>query len=119
MAFDLRIDYAVFEASTSPRSVDVGMIGYSYRLLERSGREILTFHWHPDGPSRAVTPHLHLSSRFRPIPLEPVGLTVSLANHHIPTGHLELVDIVCYLIIEVGVEPRRSDWRQVLDAVTV
>jgi hypothetical protein len=45
--------------------------------------------------------------------------TVSLADHHIPTGHLDLVDIVRDLILELGVEPRRSDWRQVLDAATV
>ena len=114
VAFDLRIDYVVFVPSAAPRPFDVDVIGYSYRMLERSGRELLAFHWHPVGLSRVVTPHLHLSSRLRPIPIEPVGLTISLADHHIPTGIVTLADVVRYLIVEIGIEPRRSDWREVL-----
>ncbi len=40
-----------------------------------------------------------------------------LSNLHIPTGHVTISDIVRFLIAEVGVEPRRSDWMNVLAAV--
>lgn len=91
-------------------------IGYAYRLCESGGREILVFHWHPESVSTVKHPHVHLSSRIRPIPLEPVGLTLPLAEHHIPTGPVALADVVRYLIAEAGVEPRRPDWTDILDA---
>ncbi len=91
-------------------------IGYAYRLCEHGGREILVYHWHPEGVSPITHPHMHLSTRIRPIPLEPVGSTYSLAAHHIPTGQITLADVVRYLIVEAGVEPRRGDWAEVLAA---
>ena len=42
---------------------------------------------------------------------------IRLSNLHIPTGHVTISDIVSFLIAEVGVEPRRADWMDVLAAV--
>lgn len=94
----------------------MALIGYAYRLCEPGGREILVYHWHPEGLSSVTRPHIHLSSRIRPIPLDPVGLMLPLANHHIPTGQIALADVVRYLIAEAGVEPRRPDWAEILTA---
>jgi hypothetical protein len=90
--------------------------GYRYQILEADGREILAFHWHPRGPSSAVTPHLHLSSRIPPIP---VGshTAVRLAQMHIPTGFVSLPEIIRLLVIEFGVEPRRQDWQALVSLV--
>lgn len=43
------------------------------------------------------------------------GISITLADMHIPTGFVTLADIVRLLIAEFGVEPRRSDWQRVLD----
>jgi hypothetical protein len=37
-----------------------------------------------------------------------------LADLHIPTGHVELADIVRFLIAEVGARPRKRDWESIL-----
>ncbi len=111
LGFQFRLDFVVRKTDDTTRLLP---IAYPYRLLEPGGREILAYHWHPEGVSHLTYPHLHLSSRDRPIPLEPVGQTISLADHHIPTSHVTLVDIVRYLIVEVGVEPRREDWCDVI-----
>lgn len=113
VAFDIRIDYVVTDVSAVSTPFDV-VVGYSFRLVERTGREILVFHWHPEGPSPVTYPHIHLSGRIRPIPLEPVGSMLPLADHHIPTGPVPLADVVRYLITEAGVEPRRPDGADVL-----
>lgn len=111
LGFQFRLDFVVRETDQTTTLLPVA---YQYRLLEPGGREILAYHWHPEGVSHVTHPHMHLSSRVRPIPIEPIGLTIALANHHIPTGHVSLGDVVRYLIVEIGIEPRRPDWREVL-----
>jgi hypothetical protein len=91
---------------------------YSYRILDRGGHELLAFHWHPVGLSPVIYPHVHLSSRIRPVPIEPAGATVALANMHIPTGLVRITDIVRLLITEFGVQPRRTDWATILTSAT-
>ncbi len=39
---------------------------YRYGLYDRDGREILSYHWHPDARSHVTTPHLHLGAASRP-----------------------------------------------------
>jgi hypothetical protein len=56
-----------------------------------------------------------LTSRIPEIPLGRTGTVVSLSQAHIPTGFVTLSDVVRLLIEELGVEPRRQDWRTVLE----
>ncbi len=80
---------------------------YSYTILDvETDRELLAFHWHPHVPVSAF-PHLHLES----------GLDVraDFVGMHVPSGRVSLEDIVRFLIREFGVQPRRTDWAQVLD----
>lgn len=52
-------------------------------------------------------PHLHLGA----------GSGVSregLQKAHIPTGRVELEDVLLMAIRELGVRPRRDDWQEIL-----
>jgi hypothetical protein len=87
---------------------------YRYHILDRDEREILAYHWHPEGASSVRFPHLHLSSAIGPMPL-PHGGVVALDQMHLPTGIVPLGDVVRLLLVEFGVTPRRKDWEAVLD----
>jgi hypothetical protein len=101
-------DRPAFRVSTSE---------YMYRILDRGERELLAYHWHPQGLSSIAHPHLHLSG------VEPFVLSLA-PNHestefsvdkaHFPTGPVTLQRIIRLLIEDLGVEPRRPDWRDVL-----
>jgi hypothetical protein len=71
-------------------------------------RELLAYHWNPTGPEQKRFPHLHLSAAAE------VG-NRALTRAHIPTGEVSLGDVVRLFIEELGVRPRRADWRTVLD----
>lgn len=105
-------------AAPADDAYTIWVIQYSYRVVEDNGRELLAFHWHPDGVSPIKHPHLHLSSRIAPIALGSGAASVALGELHIPTGFVALGDVVHLLIEELGVEPRRADWRAVLEAVS-
>jgi hypothetical protein len=108
LGFAFRLDISTV-AEPDSHAYRIVPVSYGYRFSDRSGHELLAYHWHPDGLSSIVHPHLHISSRVRSVPLEPDGGSLNLADHHIPTGSVTLVDVVRYLIDEIGIEPRRSD----------
>lgn len=84
----------------------VEVVAYFY-VLGYAGRELLAYHWHPRGLSRITGRHLHvhgdrqLGERW-------------LGKLHLPTGSIRLEEIVGLAIEELGAEPLRSDWRDVL-----
>lgn len=106
----------VVERSSEERGFDAHTVYYSYRVLEPDGREIVAYHWHPEGTSPIRHPHLHLTSRLPTIDLGPRFAPVALAEAHLPTGPVRLADVVRLLIDELGVAPRRTDWGAVLAA---
>lgn len=108
-------DYAVLPAGDR-RRFEARTTYYAYEILEHGGREIVAFHWHEQGKSRVVAPHLHISSRMPTIDLGPRFDPVVLAEMHLPTGLVRLADVVRLLIEEFGVAPRRADWEAVLHA---
>ncbi len=81
-------------------------MSYAYFLLRDDGREILAYHWHPEGRSHVTTPHLHLGAGAE------AGWP-GLQKTHLPTGSVVLPDLV-ELAIGCGVAPRRRDWRGVV-----
>ena len=95
------------------------IVTYAFRLLDANDRELLAYHWHPRGVSPVVDPHLHISSYAESILAGASPPEFRLSNLHIPTGHVAPNDIVRFLIVEVGVEPRRSDWMHMLAGVGV
>lgn len=79
--------------------------GYEYGLHEAE-RDVVTYHWHPVGLSPVRYPHLHIGGRTSPTDLSKV---------HLVTGRVGLVEVVRMAITELGVEPLRRDWEDVLD----
>jgi len=111
--FLMSVDFVQGPASTESSSVELIPAGYWYHVTEADGREILAYHWHPDGATWMRAPHVHLSSRIPSIPISG-GDAVSLADMHLPTGFVAVSDIVRLLITDFRVVPRREDWEIVL-----
>lgn len=84
------------------------VVAYSYALRGSEGAEIIVYHYHPDSRSPIKFPHLHLGAGARPSREE-------LQGAHLPTGHVELEDVLSMAIREFGVRPRRGDWAEILD----
>lgn len=84
----------------------------AYRI--EIGRGAISYHWHPLGPSRVATPHLHVKASRDMAP----GAT-AVEKLHFPTGPVSLAAIVRFLIEEVGVQPNRADWDRVLAAAEI
>ena len=80
---------------------------YEYRLSDGDDREILAYHYHPDGASPVQTPHLHLG------PAAEVG-RAALTTAHLPTGWVALEAVIRLAIEGLGAEPARRDWDRVL-----
>ncbi len=107
-ALRLSIWYQLIREMESPSGRwRVQVVAYFYAIENDEGREILTYHWHPAARSPSVEPHLHLESAS--------GVTrARLLGAHLPTGHVTLAQLIRCLIEELGVEPRRADWRIIL-----
>jgi hypothetical protein len=84
---------------------DVPPTGYRYEFGEQDGPELVAYHWHPEGQSNVVLPHLH--ARI-------LGSAADLSKLHLPTGPVTPAEVVRCLMAEFGVEPLRADWQSVL-----
>lgn len=82
-------------------------VGYAYEIQHADGRMLLAYHWHPVGLSPVTTPHFHLGGTLGGI---------DLSKAHLPSGVVLLHDLLRFAIADLGVEPRRDDWREVLAA---
>lgn len=91
---------------------DVEVSGYNYTFeVQRphmAPHELIAFHWHPDHNQRVRFPHVHLGYGAG-------ELRHGLDKAHIPTGRLTIADIVRFAITELGVEPMRGDWAEILE----
>jgi hypothetical protein len=109
MELGLGIDVAGSDQLQSPLRLQA----YLMSITEPDGREILAYHWHPRGRSPTTFPHVHVTSRTPAIPIGP-GESVAIADMHLPTSQVGLADVVRFLIVEFGIDPRRDDWEAVL-----
>jgi hypothetical protein len=75
----------------------VRIAAYDFYILE-GGRDLVAYHWHPDGVSPIKVPHLHLRSYQ------------SLSRTRLPTGRISVEQFVRLLIAELGVVHRVDDW---------
>lgn len=105
--------YRVVPAEGTAGPWRVHTAAYYYHLLgpneQGALREILLFHWHPEGASAVTAPHAHVPAYRQPIDLSAV---------HLPTPRVSL-ELVLRLAIEnlgaVPLKPQRQ-WRRVLGA---
>lgn len=90
---------------------------YTAHLYSRDGRELIAYHWNAVGDGRVKTPHLHVGRFFvhagLPGPFR--ALVNRLGKAHLPTGYVTLAEILRVTITDLGVEPLRDDWAEVLD----
>jgi hypothetical protein len=103
--FFLLHDFIVVSGADRPRSERwrARTVGYQYRLEDAGGREIVAYHWHPQGQSHVTVPHLHLG----------VGLGAILpemTEAHLQTGMVAPVAILAIAVENFGVVARRADW---------
>lgn len=103
----IRQNYLVVEVEGRRRPWEVRTTGYIFQL-HVGERELIAYHWHPWGLSPHAFPHMHLG------PAAELGFG-DLARAHLPTGRIGLSDVLCLAVRDLGVEPRRDDWREVLD----
>ena len=98
-------DFVVVSGADRPRSERwlARTVGYQYRLEDTDGREIVAYHWHPQGPSHVAVPHLHLGAGLGPI-------LVEMTRGHLQTGMVTPVAILAIAVENFGVVPRRTDW---------
>jgi hypothetical protein len=99
--------YRVIEAPEASGPWKVTTAGYFYAIADAEEREIVSFHWHPEGESYMVTPHIHLG------PGAEVGHR-SLADAHLPSGRVS-IEQVLRLAVALGAEPLLEDWERELD----
>jgi hypothetical protein len=78
---------------------------YAYLVLDRDLRTVVAYHWHPVGLSPVVHPQVHVGCRTP---------AVDFARAHLPTGHVSLPAVLRAAVTELGVEPWRADWDEVL-----
>lgn len=78
-----------------------------YTFHNTDGREVISFHWHPQGNSPITYPHFHLGAGAQ------IGRR-ELQNCHIPTETMSLERVLRFAIEELGVEPLRDDWDDVV-----
>jgi hypothetical protein len=87
--------------------------GYIYSILTRDGAEIVSYHWHPYGEGAIRFPHAHIGPALSRQDF--VNRPKEAHHIHFPTGVVGLADILRLAIVELGVEPLRSDWEEILD----
>jgi hypothetical protein len=108
IALNVGCRFLVVSKSDEPTVWQVRTIGYFYTVSEMGGREILAYHWHPAGASHEVAPHLHLEAGAE------LG-RADLAGTHLPTGTVELPDVLRFVIRHLRVRPLRRNWAEILD----
>lgn len=85
--------------------------GWKYDILDDERREILSYHWHPDGQRDA--PHMHVGSVL--LNTERYRLGKVFSSLHLPTERISIEHVIRLLIEEFEVIPKRDDWRQALE----
>ena len=98
--------FRIIEETGALRPYRVTTTAYYYDLLDSEGKEIIAYHWHPEGISPIRFPHLHLSAGGG-------CQREELTTAHLPTGRIAVEDFLRLAIVDFKVEPLRADWRQV------
>jgi hypothetical protein len=99
--------YCVVQAEGERGPWKVETTAYYHALETQDAKEIVSFQWHPAQASTFTFPHLHLEAG--------IGANLGiLEKTHIPTGRIALEDVLRFAILELGVEPQREGWAEIL-----
>jgi hypothetical protein len=110
----MRIDCRLERTRAESSGFEPVAVAYVFDVLDRDGNEIAAYHWYPGGVSRVTTPHMHMSKRLAPLELGHGEAPLIMSDLHFPTNHVYLRDVVRFLIEELGVQPIREEWHDIL-----
>jgi len=99
--------YRIKREPSGSRSWVIETAGYRYAIRDADDREVVSYHCHPEGHSFVTTPHIHLG----------YGAMIGrpeLTRAHLPTGLINLADLLRLAVEDFQVRPLRSDWGVVL-----
>jgi hypothetical protein len=108
MLLSLEQHYEIVETEGDRGPWKCSIKGYQYTLDDPGGHEIVAYHWHPDGISDHVRPHVHIG----------MGARVDypqLITAHLPTNRISVEDFLLLSIRDLGVEPLREEWESMLE----
>ncbi len=111
LALTVKMHCRVVEATGARGPWKVQTAGWSYAIRsieDDHGRELVSVHWHPSGASAVTWPHMHVRDELLSDTAE------VFAGAHFPSGRVALEEVIRLLIEDLGVEPRRDDWEEVL-----
>ena len=105
--FDLVHGFHIVETDSELEPYRVATTRYFYTLLDRNRRELLAYHYHPDGAGWCTYPHLHVGTASGTID----------NKTHLSTGPLPLQAFIRMLIEDpaIPVVSLRPDWARVLE----
>jgi len=101
--------YAVTRSESRRGPWTASTAEYIYEVSDQTDDLIAAFHWHPVSAQigdEARWPHVHAYGARD---------TITLHKLHLPTGRVSLEAIVRFLIVDLDVRPRRSDWERILE----
>ncbi len=103
------IRYRVARAASGSGGWATQTTAYYHSLETADEKEIISYHWHPGHGSGFPHPHMHLGAG--------IGADLGLLDKaHIPTGEIRLEDLLHFAIRELGAEPQREGWPEILAA---
>lgn len=107
LTLDVRVGYQVVSV---PREGgwQINRTGYRFAFSLERGPELLAYHWHPEPGQRVPYPHVHLEAGSE------IGFP-KLQKAHLPTGIVDLHEIVRFAVEGLGVAPLRDDWREIIE----
>lgn len=92
----------------------VNVLSWDYTIYDHNERDILAYHWHPEGTSDKTAPHFHVGSVILDTTSHELGKTFS--RLHLPSGYITIADVVRTLIEEFNVVPIHDRWDETLRA---
>ena len=100
------LHYRLADGSGAMGSWKVRTAAYYYSLDDSSDREVISYHWHPQGRSPVQFPHLHIGPGA-------ACKRAEIITAHFPTGRVSIPEFLQLAITDFRVEPLRSDWSTV------
>lgn len=104
--FALRVDMhcRIVPADARRDGWKLTTVAYIYALLERGGREILRYDYHPHiGPKH---PHVHVAWA--------AWVPSRIRRAHLPTARVALEDVLALVLGDLKARARRNNWPAVL-----
>jgi hypothetical protein len=104
LRLELLLRYVIVQAEGERGLWKVSTREYIYEIADERDELVAAYHWHPQS-GRITWPHVHV-----------YGARDSLTLHklHLPTGCIPVESIVRFLVEDLGVQPLRPNWDEII-----